>query len=151
MDSLTTLTYRTTSNCMPSLIFRIPRSPQHPLSLFQPAVSSLAVPWQRLLTVEILQLYALKSSLHRLPYTTHLIVPILFLITPRHGPSRKLRFQQFLYCFASIRCYERVYRATAQKLPSYIRPSRGRCPATGLHAIDVTVQQSHAALQVEES
>jgi hypothetical protein len=35
-------------------------------------VSSPAVTLQRLLTVEILQLYALKSSFHRLPYrTTH--------------------------------------------------------------------------------
>jgi hypothetical protein len=42
-------------------------SPQHPLSLFQPAVSSLAVPWQRLLTVEFLLFHALKPSLHRLP------------------------------------------------------------------------------------
>jgi hypothetical protein len=41
------------------------------LSLFQHVVSSPAVPWQRLLTVEILQLRALKSSLHRLPYRTH--------------------------------------------------------------------------------
>jgi hypothetical protein len=30
-------------------------------------VSSSAVLWQRLLTVEILQLHALKSSLYRLP------------------------------------------------------------------------------------
>jgi hypothetical protein len=34
------------------------------------AVSSPAVPWQRLLTVEILQLLALRYSLHRLPYRT---------------------------------------------------------------------------------
>jgi hypothetical protein len=50
----------------PPLISRIHESPQHSLSLFQPAVSSSAVPCQRLLTVEILQLHALKSSLHRL-------------------------------------------------------------------------------------
>jgi hypothetical protein len=38
--------------------------------LFQPAVSSLAVLWQRPLTVEILQLHSLKFSLYRLPYRT---------------------------------------------------------------------------------
>jgi hypothetical protein len=57
------------------------------VKLFQPAVSSPAVAWQRLLTVEILQLYALESSLHRLPYRTDLVAPIVFLITPRHGVS----------------------------------------------------------------
>jgi hypothetical protein len=41
-----------------------------PAMLFEPAVSSPAIPWQRLLTVEILQLHVLKSSLHRLPYWT---------------------------------------------------------------------------------
>jgi hypothetical protein len=34
-------------------------------------VSSSVVPWQRLLTVEILQIHAHKSSLHRLPYRTY--------------------------------------------------------------------------------
>jgi hypothetical protein len=34
-------------------------------------VSSPAVPRQRLLTVEIIQLHQLKSSLHRPPYGTH--------------------------------------------------------------------------------
>jgi hypothetical protein len=54
----------------PLLISTIYKSPKHPLSLFQPAVSPPAVSWQRLLTVEILQLRALKSSLHRFPYRT---------------------------------------------------------------------------------
>jgi hypothetical protein len=39
-----------------------------PANLFQPAVSSPAVPWQRLLTAEILQLPALTSFLHRLSF-----------------------------------------------------------------------------------
>jgi hypothetical protein len=47
----------------PLLISTIHRSSQHLLSLFQPAVSSAAVPWQRLLTVELLQLPALMSLL----------------------------------------------------------------------------------------
>jgi hypothetical protein len=59
----------------PPLISTIHKSPQHPLSFFQPAVSSPVVPWQRLLTVEILQLHELKSSLHRLPYGTELARP----------------------------------------------------------------------------
>jgi hypothetical protein len=37
---------------------------------FQPPVSSPAVPWQRLLTVEILQLHALRSSCHSRPCRT---------------------------------------------------------------------------------
>jgi hypothetical protein len=48
----------------PSLIYTIHKLPQLQLSLFQPAVSSQAVPWQRLLTVDILQLHALTSSLN---------------------------------------------------------------------------------------
>jgi hypothetical protein len=37
------------------------------ISTIQPAVSSVAVSWQRLLTMEILQLHALRTSLHSLP------------------------------------------------------------------------------------
>jgi hypothetical protein len=55
-----------------SLISTIHKSPQHTLSLFQPAVSSSAVPWQRLLTVDSTQLHALRSSLHSLPCRTQL-------------------------------------------------------------------------------
>jgi hypothetical protein len=44
----------------PLLISILYKSPQHPLSLYQPAVSSPAVPWQWLLTVEILHL--MRSS-----------------------------------------------------------------------------------------
>jgi hypothetical protein len=48
---------------VPPLISTIHKSPEHTPSLFQPAVSSPAVPWQGLLTVEILQ----RHSLHSLP------------------------------------------------------------------------------------
>jgi hypothetical protein len=68
------------------------KAPQHPLSLFQPAMSSPAVPWKRLPTVEILQLHTLKPSLHRLPYRTDLVVPAFFKITPQHGPHRNIPF-----------------------------------------------------------
>jgi hypothetical protein len=80
----------------------IDKSPQHTLSLFQPAVSSPAVPWQRLVTVEILQLHALKSFLHRLSYTADSVAQIVFLITPLHGPSRKHRFQQYIVACVSV-------------------------------------------------
>jgi hypothetical protein len=48
------------------LISTTHKSPQHPLSSLQHAVCLLAVSWQQLLAVEILQLHALKSSLHSL-------------------------------------------------------------------------------------
>jgi hypothetical protein len=39
---------------------------------------------------------------------------VIWLLTPLHGPSRKHRFQQYLYCYISIRCRgERVYRVVA--------------------------------------
>jgi hypothetical protein len=42
--------------------FHILYSPHHPLNLFQPTVSSTAVPWQQVLTVEILQFPAQRVS-----------------------------------------------------------------------------------------
>jgi hypothetical protein len=54
----------------PLPISTIHKPPQHPLSLLQPARPSPTVLWQRLLTVEILQLHVLKSSFHKLPYGT---------------------------------------------------------------------------------
>jgi hypothetical protein len=118
---------------VPPLISTIHKSPQHPPSLFQPAVSSPAVPWQRLLAAEILQLHALKFSHHR--FRTDLVAPIVFLITPLHGPIREPRFQQYLYCCVSVRLLgEQVYRAVAQKRPWCIRLSRDRCIAAVLHA-----------------
>jgi hypothetical protein len=56
-------------------------------------VSSPAIPWLWLLTLEILQLQALKSFLHSLQRRTQLITdwvtPTVFKITPRHRPQRK--------------------------------------------------------------
>jgi hypothetical protein len=57
----------------PLLISTIHESPQHPLSLFQPGVYSPAIPWQRLLTMESLQLHALRFYLRSLPCRTHSI------------------------------------------------------------------------------
>jgi hypothetical protein len=72
MDLLTTYTHDSELQAVtaPPLISTIHKSPQQLLSIFQPAVSSPAVSWQQLLTVEILQLHALKSTLQRLPYRT---------------------------------------------------------------------------------
>jgi hypothetical protein len=74
MDLLTTYIHDSKLHAItaPSLISTIHKSPQHPLSLFQPAVSPIAVPWQRLLTVDIFQLHAFRFYLHRLPYRTQL-------------------------------------------------------------------------------
>jgi hypothetical protein len=70
LDLLTTYTQDSELEAItaPSLISTIHKSAQHPLSLFQPAVFSPVIPWQRLLTMEILQLQALKSSLNRAPF-----------------------------------------------------------------------------------
>jgi hypothetical protein len=86
----------------PPLISTIHKSPQRPLYLFQP-VSSLAVPRWRLLTVEILQLSHsspvwMEAPLQfssNCPFSSPNSVqnwlgcPVIFLITPRHGPRRK--------------------------------------------------------------
>jgi hypothetical protein len=42
--------------------------------------------------------------LHSLPYRTDIFALIFFLITPRHGPRRIHRLQQYLYCCMRIRC-----------------------------------------------
>jgi hypothetical protein len=55
-----------------SLIYTLYKSPKHSLSLFQPAVPSPAVPWQRLLRVEIIQLHALRYYFHSFLYGTQL-------------------------------------------------------------------------------
>jgi hypothetical protein len=55
---------RNWSNYSATTISVLHKSPQHPLSLFQPAVFSPAVPWQQLLTVEIFQLHAFRFCLH---------------------------------------------------------------------------------------
>jgi hypothetical protein len=74
MDLLTTYTHDPELQTLTtlSLMYTLYRSLLHPLSLFQPAVSSPAVTWKRFLTVEILQLHALRSSLRNLPCKTQL-------------------------------------------------------------------------------
>jgi hypothetical protein len=112
MDLLTTYTHNPELQILtaPSLISIIHKSPQHPLSLFQSAVSSPAVPWERLLTMVSPLLpcsspvwtaspFQLNTFLRRLPYRTDLVAPTIVLITLLHGRSRKHCFQQYLYCF----------------------------------------------------
>jgi hypothetical protein len=56
----------TTSNYRAIVVLHTSQIITAPAKFFQPAVS-LAVPWQRLLTVEIPQLHALRFFLHGLP------------------------------------------------------------------------------------
>jgi hypothetical protein len=122
---------RTTSNTGLPLFFTVHKSPQHPLSFFQPAVSSPAFPWQRLLTVEILQLHTLRTYLHRLPYKTDSVAPTVLLITPRHGPCRNTPF-------LTVPLLLRV----ASLLRERVRLSRGHHTVTALHAT-IEVHQRH--------
>jgi hypothetical protein len=93
------------------------------LRLFQFAVSSPSVSWQRLLTVEILQLHGLRSSCHSLSFraqlncrpSTNWMSPIVFFITPRRGPHRK--------CHSSI--VSRVFVSAGTCSPSH-------CPETAV-------------------
>jgi hypothetical protein len=57
---------RTTSNYSATAHLYTLQVTQDPLRLFQPSVSSAAIPWQWLLTVEILQLPTLRSYFHSL-------------------------------------------------------------------------------------
>jgi hypothetical protein len=56
---------------------------------------------------------------HRLPYRNDLVAPIVFLTTPLHGPSRKHRFQKYLYCCIRIRCRGNVF---TEPLPRISEP-----------------------------
>jgi hypothetical protein len=147
-----------------SLSSTLYKPPQHPISLFQPVVSS-AVPWERLLTVDIFQLPALRSSCHSRLYRTldnsfnpncQLSTPELDCrfstnslnsIQPAWGPRDEPNWKHTLFlplhACIPIRCLE-----TGCITPLFIRPLhnngctcyllrcllRGLCLATGLHA-----------------
>jgi hypothetical protein len=64
-------------------------------------VSSPAVPWQRVLTMEILQLHAPRSSLHRLPYKT-INWPCPLVITSRQEPHRKHSSFTVAFVFVAV-------------------------------------------------
>jgi hypothetical protein len=84
LDLLTTCIHHSELHLItaPLLISTIHRSPHHSLSLFQPAVSSTAVPSRRLLTVEILQLPALMSLLSGEYPATELLSTVNLTIAP---------------------------------------------------------------------
>jgi hypothetical protein len=116
MDLLTTYIHDSEIQAItaPPLISTIHKLPQHPLSLFHSVMSLPAVPWQRHLTVEILQLHAHKSSIHRLPYRTDWVDPITFKITPLHGPRRNTPFPTVRASFrVDLLLREIVYQAVA--------------------------------------
>jgi hypothetical protein len=121
MDLLTTYIYHSELQVItvPPLISKTHKSPQHPLSLFQRAVCSPAVPWQRLLTVEILQLNALRSYLHSLTcrtayqLTTDFVSPTVFKKTPWHWTHRN-RGSSIIGC---------IFVAVETCLPSRCCPS----------------------------
>jgi hypothetical protein len=84
MDLLTTYTHDLELQAITAspLISTIHKSPQHLLSLLQPAVSSPAIPWQQLLTVQILQPHALRSFLHSILYRTELSTQVKIMLRP---------------------------------------------------------------------
>jgi hypothetical protein len=98
----------------PSLIYTLYSSPQRPLSPFQPAVSSPAVPWQRLLTVEILQLPAFMSLLHQHLYRT------AFQLSPLEC---SIQFSAVTANYV-IDISSQLFRKTANSrhCPNYLRP-----------------------------
>jgi hypothetical protein len=107
-------------------------------------VSSPVIPWQRLLTLEILKLHELKSFLHRLKYKTDLVAPVVFKITPRCGPRRNSPFPTVrLLLRVDSLLRELVYRAVALKRLWDISLSRGRRMVTALHA---TIRKGYLAL-----
>jgi hypothetical protein len=127
MDLLTSYTHDSEVQALKvlPLISTIHKSPQRPLSLFQPAEPSPAVPWQRLLTMEILQLHTLRFDLQSLPcrtlIPTNWVAPIVFKTTLRHGPRRKHSTSIVVKeCLprrriATMETRKRVYGAVPQK------------------------------------
>jgi hypothetical protein len=69
LDLLTPLT-ELQAIIAPPLISTLYKSPQQPVCPSQPAVSYSAIPWQRFLTLDILQLLTLRSSYHSRPCRT---------------------------------------------------------------------------------
>jgi hypothetical protein len=86
-------------------------------------MSSPAVPWQRLLTVRFFSftrtvLSSQPSVQNSTELTTELVAPIVFKITPRHGPRRKHR--SLLYAVSEGMCSRRP--ATGCLTPSIKDP-----------------------------
>jgi hypothetical protein len=111
MDLLTTYTHDLELQVITALplISTIHKSLEHPLSLFQPSVSSPAVPWQRLLIVEIFQFHILTSQP---PIGTHSLTCLDYNISAQINKK-----QLFYSCpnpfHGSIFCLRRCYPVTA--------------------------------------
>jgi hypothetical protein len=146
LDLLTTYTHNSELQVITALplISTIHKSPQQPLSLFQPAVSSPAVPSQRLLTVEILELHALRFYHHSLPFRTlwrlrnstadsqpNSVNPIQSAwgsrFTALGRTQQKTPPRQFYYC-----CYGRFPRES----PDIVDVFTSRCQATHVPSRD---------------
>jgi hypothetical protein len=130
MDLLTTYSHDSELQVItaPSLISTIHKSPQHRLSLFQPTVSSPDVPWQRLLTVEILQLPVLTLFPAGRRLTTELSSKLVPLITFERGPRRHIPATLPDKC----RCaYNRIHSSSIAAFV-YVACVRGNRLATGL-------------------
>jgi hypothetical protein len=130
MDLLTTYAHNSELKTITalSLISTIHKSSQQPLSLFQSAVSSLAVPLQWLLRVEIHQFHVLRFYLHSLPYRTN----FLLFITSRHGPHRKHS--------SSIIAAGTCLPSRCPETALYIRLSRRRCIAMAVHTTILNIK-----------
>jgi hypothetical protein len=110
----------TTNNCSAIAYLHILIITSASAKFFQPAASSPVLPWQRLLTVDNLQLHSPKFSVNggSLPTASFPHSPLkykwlgskmFFLVNPLHGLSRKYRFQQYLYGFMLICCPRNVF------------------------------------------
>jgi hypothetical protein len=141
MDLLTNYTDKSELQVItaPRLISTIYKSPQHPLIPFQPAVPSPAVPWQRLLTMEILQLHALMSYLHSLPYRTIYDKWLLRLATTSHQ-TPSLPFTGFMWLGRPSCLQDNSSAPTTQKTqPLYCcRCVPRRCITTGVDSLFVS-------------
>jgi hypothetical protein len=82
------------------------------------------------------------SSFHRLPYRTDLVVPIVFLITPQHGPRRQHTMHSRMLTVSAEMCLPR--RSVAAAVYSWLLRTcclstdvvfclfRDRCPETNV-------------------
>jgi hypothetical protein len=123
-----------------SLICTLYKSLQHPLSLFQPAVSSPAAPWQRLLTVEILQLQELRSYLHNIPYRTPSTVNWTHCsnCTGYNITEQTTQKTRFFYCWVRVRCRGNVFTEPLTRMSRGADHKKRRSNVTCEHVAGVT-------------
>jgi hypothetical protein len=150
LDLLTTYTRNSEVQVITatSLISTLYKSPQHTLNILQPVfirrslvtVSNSGNPTALALKFSLNGgSLPTDSFLHRLPYRTDLVAPIVFLITPRHGPRRKHAVHSLMLTFPAA--ISPRHPATGSVTPFIKNPLpqqrslfHDRHPATGLHA-----------------